>query len=145
MKMAVESLEMAPWAIPQPGKVPEHRHLSPESCLRRRRSYGTFRGWRLDDLGFSRWRDLIGGRAMSGGGPGAHTLPGRDQRRGAPRGGVSTSWPSSVSALDSVFVSEKIGTLAFVRSRSENISCVTFLKPKTAENRNWHCGILSIG
>jgi hypothetical protein len=23
---------------------------------------------------------------------------------------------------------------------SENISCVAFLKPKTAENRNWHCG-----
>ena len=28
----------------------------------------------------------------------------------------------------------KIGTSAFVSSNSENISCVTFLKPKTAEN-----------
>ena len=39
----------------------------------------------------------------------------------------------------------KIGTLAFVSSNSENISRTTFLKSKTAENRNWHCGILLIG
>jgi hypothetical protein len=38
-------------------------------------------------------------------------------------------------------ISGKIGTLAFVSSNSENISCVTFLKHKTAENRElalWH-------
>ena len=64
---------------------------------------------------------------------------------GRPRGGVATSAPSSVSALDSVDVSEKIGTSAFEFSNSDNISCVTFLKQKTAENRNWHCGILPIG
>ena len=52
----------------------------------------------------------------------------------APRGGVATSVPSSVSTLDSVDVSGKIGTLAFVTSDSENISCVTFLKPKTLQN-----------
>ena len=30
MKMAVESMEMAPGAIPRPGRVPEQRLLSPE-------------------------------------------------------------------------------------------------------------------
>ena len=54
MKMAVESMEMAPGAIPHPGRVPDQRLLSPETCLRWRRSYGTFREWRLIDLGFSR-------------------------------------------------------------------------------------------
>jgi hypothetical protein len=38
-----------------------------------------------------------------------------------------------------------LGLLVFTSSDSENISYVTFLKPKTAENRNWHCGILLIG
>jgi hypothetical protein len=35
---------------------------------------------------------------------------------------MAASVPSSVSALDSVFVSGKIGGLAFVSSNSENIS-----------------------
>jgi hypothetical protein len=38
-------------------------------------------------------------------------------------------------------MSEKVGTSAFVSSNFENISCVTFLKHKTAENRElalWH-------
>ena len=30
MEMAVESMEMAPGAIPRPGRVPEQRLLSPE-------------------------------------------------------------------------------------------------------------------
>ena len=33
MKMAVESMEMAPGAIPRPGKVPEQRVLSPKLVL----------------------------------------------------------------------------------------------------------------
>jgi hypothetical protein len=36
---------------------------------------------------------------------------------------------------------KKIGGLAFVSSNSDNISCVTFLKHKIAENRElalWH-------
>jgi hypothetical protein len=41
---------------------------------------------------------------------------------GAPSYGVAASVPSSVSALDSVFVSRKIGGLAFVLSNSKNIS-----------------------
>ena len=75
--MAVESMEMAPGAIPRPGRVPEQRLLSPESCLRRRRCYGTFRGFLLGYLGFSTRRHLIGEEATRGGARGAHTTPGR--------------------------------------------------------------------
>jgi hypothetical protein len=39
-----------------------------------------------------------------------------------PPGGVATSVPSSVSALDYIFMSGKIGGLAFVSSNFENIS-----------------------
>ena len=31
--------------IPRPGRVPEQRLMSPESRLRRRQRYGTFRGF----------------------------------------------------------------------------------------------------
>ena len=55
MKMAVASMEMAPGAIPRPGKVPEQRLLSPETefrgggarrCIREFRQlfYGLLRG-----------------------------------------------------------------------------------------------------
>jgi hypothetical protein len=54
---------------------------------------------------------------------------------GAPPYGLASPWPSSVSALDSVFVSGKIGGLAFVSSNSENISCITFLKYKNSRKR----------
>jgi hypothetical protein len=53
-------------------------------------------------------------------------------------------WPGSVP-LHLIFelcdASGKIGGLTFVSSNSENISCVAFLKHKTAENRElalWH-------
>ena len=60
-------------AIPRPDRVPEQRFLSLETCLRWRRSYGIFRGWRLIPLGFLRRGQYIGGRAMSVGARGAHT------------------------------------------------------------------------
>jgi hypothetical protein len=59
----------------------------------------------------------------------------------APSYGVASPWPSSVSALDFVFVSRKIGSLAFVSSNSENISCVTFHKYKNSRKQElalWH-------
>ena len=40
MEMVVESREMAPGAIPRPGRVPEQRLLSPESCRPWRRRSG---------------------------------------------------------------------------------------------------------
>jgi hypothetical protein len=84
MEMAVESMEMAPGAIPCPGRVPEQRLLFPKIGLRRRRCCGTLSGKSTIPLGFSHRRNYIGGRAMSGGGPGA-TPPG-----GAARGGRAT-------------------------------------------------------
>jgi hypothetical protein len=54
---------------------------------------------------------------------------------GMPPYGVPASWPSSVSALDSVFVSGKIGGSAIISSNSENISCVTFLKYKNSRKQ----------
>jgi hypothetical protein len=82
MEMAVESMEMALGEIACPDRVPEQRFISPEIGLRWRRCCGTFLGETPIDLGFLRQRDYIGGRAMSGGGPGA-TPPG-----GATGGGV---------------------------------------------------------
>ena len=77
MEMAVESMEMAPGAISRPGRVPEQRLLSPESHLRRRRRYETFRGFLFGYLGFSTRRYLIGEEARRGGARGARTTPGR--------------------------------------------------------------------
>ena len=77
MEMAVESMEMAPGAIPRPGRVPEQRLLSPESRLRRRRRYGTFRGFLLGGIGFPRDGEYMGGRARSVGTRGPHTMPRR--------------------------------------------------------------------
>ena len=51
--------------------------LSPKSRRRWWRRGGTFRGSRLMILGFTLRRDVIGGRATSGGGHGSHTLPRR--------------------------------------------------------------------
>jgi hypothetical protein len=78
---------------------------------------------------------------MSEGTRGGHTKAWRGQGAPAPPGGVATSVPSSFSALDSIFVSGKIGTSGFVSSNSENISCITFLKNKNSEKQElvlWH-------
>jgi hypothetical protein len=136
MKMAVDSMEMALGAIPRPGRVPEQRLLSPEIGLRRRRCCGTLSGKTPIDLGFSCRRDYLGGRAMSGGGPGGHTTRWRGQRGG----GRDTLWCACLLAplrlpFGLRLVPGEIGTLGFVSSNSENISYVTFLKHKTAENR----------
>jgi hypothetical protein len=141
MEMAVESMEMALGAIPCPDRVPEQRLLSPEIALRRRQRCRTLSGKTLIDLGFLHWRLYIGGGAMSEGTQGPHTTGLRGQGAPAPPPGVVASWPLSVSALDSLSCWEKIGTLGFVSSNSENISCVNFLKHKTAKNRElalWH-------
>jgi hypothetical protein len=48
----MESMEMAPGALPHPGRVPEQRLLSPEICRWRRRSCRTLSRKTLIDLGF---------------------------------------------------------------------------------------------
>jgi hypothetical protein len=141
MEMAVESMEMAPGAIPHPGRVLEQRLLSPEIGLRWQRCCGTFRGWRHIPLGFSWQGKFIFERAMSEGTQGAHTTWWHGQGGPTPPYGLASPWPSSVSALDFVFVSGKIGSLAFVSSNSENISCITFLRYKNCRKQEmalWH-------
>jgi hypothetical protein len=49
---AMESMEMAPRALPCPDRVPEQRLLSPEIGLRQRRRCGTLSGKTPIDLGF---------------------------------------------------------------------------------------------
>jgi hypothetical protein len=94
-----------------------------------------FRGKLIRSFRFSRRGEYIGRRVASGGGPGAHTTPQRGQ-------GVvhAMGWCGRLLAfLRLCFglcdASGKIGTLAFVSSNSENISCIAFLKHKNSKNR----------
>jgi len=135
MEMAPASMEMAPGALPRPGRVPEQRLLSPETSPRDGGGYETFSGKLPGVVGFSVARLFIGERAESGGDQGHHTCPWRGQGLAAPRRGVAGPWPPSCPLSVFWMRPGKIGTSAFVSSNSENISCVTFLKPKTAENR----------
>jgi hypothetical protein len=131
MEMVMESMEMAPGALPRPGKVPKQRLLSPEIGLRRWPCCGTFLGKTPTDLGFSRQRLLIGEGAMSEVDQGAHTI------RWHSLGGCTTLWCGhSLAHLRLSFglrlVSGKIGGSGFVSSNSENISSVTSLKHKNS-------------
>jgi hypothetical protein len=100
-----------------------------------------FCGKEICPLGISHRGDFIGEGAASGGGPGALTIGGRGEGLGcAP---LWCGWP--LDPLHLIFdlreALVKIGRSAFVSSNSKNISCVTFLKHKTAENRElapWH-------
>jgi hypothetical protein len=69
--------------------------------------------------------------------------PGPSAARGwpAPWGGAAASWPPLHLCFGLHHALGKIGTLAFVSSNSENISCVAFLKHKNSRNRElalWH-------
>jgi hypothetical protein len=93
-------------------------------------AYSMFRGKLIGVLGFSHQGEYIGGRAASGGGLGAHTMPWRGL--GVAR---AMGWRGRLLApLRLCFglhhASGKIGTSAFVSSNSENISCVAFMKHK---------------
>ena len=102
---------------------------------------GTFRGWRLGYLGFSREDEYIGGRARSVGARGAHTIPRRGQGLGHAYGWCGHLLAQLRLSSGLRLLYSKIGTSAFVSSNSENISYTTFLKYKTAENRElalWH-------
>jgi hypothetical protein len=100
-----------------------------------------FREKVIRPLGFSRRGEYIGERATSRGGPGGLTMWWHGQGLG--RATPWSGWP--LAPLRLIFAlreaSVKIGGSAFVSSNSENISCVDFLKHKTAENRElalWH-------
>jgi hypothetical protein len=94
-----------------------------------------FRGKLIGSLGFPCQGEYIDGRAASGGGPSGHTTWWR--RPGVDR---ATLWRACLLAplrlcFGLPLVSEKIGTLAFVSSNSENISCVAFLKHKNSRKQ----------
>jgi hypothetical protein len=99
-----------------------------------------FRGKEIRPLGFSCRGELIGEMAASEGGPPGLTMGWRGQGLGHPP--VVSLAPAPlrlIFGLREALV--KIGGSAFVSSNSENISCVTFLKHKTTENREltlWH-------
>jgi hypothetical protein len=89
----------------------------------------------LIPLGFSRWRELIGGRAVSEVDQGLHTIGWHAQ-------GSTCATPLCGGSLAPLRLSfglrhtlGKIGTLAFVLSNSENISCVAFLKHKNSRKQ----------
>jgi hypothetical protein len=131
-KEATASMEMAPGALPRPGRVLEQRLLSPKICLRRRRRCGTVLGKTLIVLGFSFGRLFIGGGAASEGHQGGLTTPGHSQEGGALAHAKGALWPPSSSRLVLVLPSGKIGVLVFILSNFENISCVAFLKHKNS-------------
>jgi hypothetical protein len=134
-------MEMALGAIPRPGRVPEQRLLSPEIGLRWQRHCRSFLEETLIHLGFLRQCLFIGGGAMSDGTHGPHTTGWRGQ--GCTR---TTRWCGHLLALLRLcfglrLVSGKIGTLGFISSNSENISCVTLLKHKNSRKQElalWH-------
>jgi hypothetical protein len=108
MEMVVESMEMAPGALPHPGRVPKQRFLSLEIGLRWRRHCGTFLGETPIHLGFSCQRLFIGGGEMSEGTKVWSTPLGGAARGGpAPPYGVASPWLPSESPLDSVSCREK--------------------------------------
>jgi hypothetical protein len=92
--------------------------------------------WKIDRaLRFSHRGEYIGGRAASGGGPGGPTTWWR-----GPGAGCATLWCGwRLAPLRLCFglrlMSRKTGTLAFVSSNSENISCVAFLEHKNSRKQ----------
>jgi hypothetical protein len=144
MKMAVESMEILPGVLPRPGRVPEQRILSPETWLRCDGGGGTF----LEDsglsLGFLASGQYIGERAEPGAALVGHTPAMRGQ-------GPTRAWrwcgPTRPPPGAPFWLLESYGVklckiVSF--SNSENIYFSALLEPKTAENRYWHFGILSI-
>jgi hypothetical protein len=86
-------------------------------------------------LGFSHRGEYIGRRAMSGGGPGAHTIAWRGL--GVARAMAWCGRPLAPLCLcfGLCLVLAKIGTSAFISSNFENISRVTFLEHKNSKKQ----------
>jgi hypothetical protein len=121
--------------------VPEQRLLSPKNFLRWRRCCGTVLGKTPIVLGFSIGRLLIGEGALQRWTRVASPWVGAARGWAAPPYGVGSLWPLSGSRLVLVLRPGKIRVSELVSSNSENISCVAFLKHKTAKNRKltlWH-------
>jgi hypothetical protein len=104
-------------------------------------AYSMFHGKLIGVLGFSHRGEYIGGRAVLGGGPRAHTRAWRGLEVARAMGWCNRLLAPLRLCFGLCHALEKIGTSAFVSSNFENISCVAFLKHKTGENRKlalWH-------
>jgi hypothetical protein len=102
--------------------------------------YGTFRGWRLGSLGFSRGCEYIGGRARSVGTQGAHTLGRRGQGARA-----TTRCGRLVALLRLPFgLRERVRKYELwllFRPIPRIFPSVIIWNRKTAENKNWQYGM----
>jgi hypothetical protein len=138
-------MEMAPGALPRPGRVPEQRLLSPKIRRRQRRSCGTLSGKLPILLGFSIGRLFIGEGASSGGDQEGLTTGGHGQGLG--RALSWWGWPLAPLRLSfglrsSSGKNRSSGT-CFVQFR-EYFLCSFSETQKQQKIGNWHCGILSI-
>lgn len=134
-----------PGVLPRPRGVPEQRLLSPRSWLRDGGGSGRFLvPWlfRIEDLGQGPLNRRRGGVGRVTGAP--HNRGARPPWA-APPYCLVAMWLSSGASPVFWKLRAIIRCWALISSNSENISLLGFLKPKTAENRNWHFGILSIG
>jgi hypothetical protein len=141
----MSSMEMAPGALPRPGKVPEQRLLSPEIRWWRRRSCKTLFRKTPIDLGFSvRWL-YIGKEAASEVGQG-HLTIGLHR----PRGCATLWWGCPLAPLRLSFgprpssgKNRSFG-LRFVQFQ-EYFLCSFSETQKQQKIGNWHCGISLVG
>jgi hypothetical protein len=145
MEMAVEvmeSMEMAPGALPRPGRMLEQRLLSPGIGLRWRRRCGTLFGKTPIDLGFLRRRLYIGGGAMSEGTRMAHTIDWRDL--GSTHAMVLCGQPLAPLrlgfGLHLVSGENRNFGLRFVQFQ-EYFLCNFSETQKQQKTGSWHCGI----
>jgi hypothetical protein len=138
MEMAVESMEsmeMAPGALPRPDRVLEQRLLSPQIGLRRA-ALQNFSGKNTDSFRVFTMEALYRRRGNVRGQPGASHH--RVARPGVhPHHHLVWSPPGPPSTLlwTPSRAGGKIGTSGFVSSNSKNISCVTFLKHKNSRKQ----------
>jgi hypothetical protein len=132
---------MALGAIPCPGRVAEQRLLSPQNW-----SSMVAVLWNFSWMEIGLFRVFASERIYRRKGDVRGWTRGPQHLVARPGGpvppyGVASPWPSSVSALDSIFLSGKIGGFTFVSSNFENISYVSFLKYKNSRKHElalWH-------
>ena len=129
-------MKSPPVMIPLSGRVPERASEPSRTRVDVGGGDGTFRGFLIGYLGFSRKKVFIGERAMSVEGRGVFTTWQRAGRwgRGVAHSLLCVSFGLRVR-------DRKIGHWVFVSSNSKNIFLITFLKPKIAENSQltlWH-------
>ena len=122
--------------IPLSGRVPGRASEPSRTRVDDAGGYGTFRGWRLGNLGFSGRSHYIGERAASGGTRGGHATPKRGRRWGRDgpwRGCLLSRLRLSFGLRGRV---GEIGTSVDFRPIPRIFPEQIFWNRKTAENRN---------